>query len=82
MGTTAHTGGDQLTRKLMDLIQRLNNAQQIVEGNLQKPWVRQKAYYDCRVQGHIFKARDKVLVLLPDQNSKILPRWLGSFTVS
>lgn len=61
--------------------QRLCSAQQIAK-NLQRAQIRQKTYYDRRAWECTFEAGDKILVLLPDQNSQLLSRWQGPFEIS
>lgn len=69
--------GTQLLQYLADLWQQLSSTQKITEENLQRDQVRQKVYYSHRTQEYMFKVGDRVLVLLPDQNSWLLSERQG-----
>ena len=48
---------------------------------LRKYQVKNKRLYDCKAKKRVFRVGDKVLILLPTDNSKLLMQWRGPYTV-
>lgn len=53
----------------------------LAKENLQKSSQRYKKYYDRKTKRRSFNLLDKVLILLPTDNNKLLMQWKGPFTV-
>ena len=66
---------------VIDLRERLQDTCDLAHQNLLKSQVRQKKYYDCRSRERSFKPGEKVLLLLPTDENKLLMQWKGPFIV-
>ena len=66
---------------VLDLKNRLQDTCQIAHENLRKAQNTQKKYFDCKAKDRQFEIGDKVLLLLPTANSKLLLQWKGPFEV-
>ena len=66
---------------VLDLKTRLQETCQIAHENLRKSQNVQKKYFDCKAKDRIFQPGEKVLLLLPTANSKLLLQWKGPFEI-
>ena len=66
---------------VIDLRQRLQDTCDLAHQNLLKAQAKQKKYFDCRTKERHFKPGDKVLLLLPTDENKLLMNWKGPFEV-
>ena len=64
-----------------DLKDRLAKTAEMVKQNLIKKSEEYKHHYDKKSRRRVFKAGDKVLLLLPTSQNKLLMQWKGPFTV-
>ena len=53
----------------------------MAQEELQKNQVRNKRLYDCKAKKQVFQVGDKVLLLLPTDNNKLLMQWRGPYTI-
>ena len=61
--------------------EKLENTLKIAHEELQKAQHKGKHYYDRKTKVREFQPRDKVLVLLPTDNNKLLMQWKGPYEV-
>ena len=61
--------------------EKLENTLKIAHEELQKAQHKGKHYYDRKTKVREFQPRDKVLVLLPTDNYKLLMQWKGPYEV-
>ncbi|KAJ8050432.1 hypothetical protein HOLleu_03637 [Holothuria leucospilota] len=66
---------------ILDLRQRLEDTCEMARNELQKAGERSKFYYDRRTREKNFKVGNKVLLLLPTDENKLLMHWKGPFKV-
>ena len=66
---------------VIDLKERLEETCELAKQSLQKSSQRYKKYYDRKTKSRSFEAQDKVLILLPTDNNKLLMQWKGPFTI-
>lgn len=66
---------------VIDLKERIAETCDLAKENLQKSSQRYKKYYDRKTKRRSFNLLDKVLILLPTDNNKLLMQWKGPFTV-
>ena len=66
---------------VLDLRDRLESTCDLARQNLQKASSRYKKYFDRRSKVRNMKIGDKVLVLLPTDNNKLLLQWKGPYTI-
>ena len=64
-----------------DLKDRLMQTTELVQENLLKKDQEYKHYYDRKSRRRTFKPGDKVLLLLPTSQNKLLMQWKGPFTI-
>ncbi len=62
---------------VVDLKQRLENTCQLAQDNLRDAAKHYKKYFDTKAKDRKFRVGQKVLVLLPTNNNKLLMRWKG-----
>ena len=60
---------------------RLQEAQESVQKNLEKAQRKQKAWYDQKAREMNLTVGDKVLLLLPTRSEKLLAKWKGPYKV-
>lgn len=65
----------------MGLRERLEHVCQIARDNLGRVQGRQKEYYDKRAKEREFQIGDQVLMMLPDNDRKLLFWWQGPFKI-
>ncbi len=66
---------------VIDLKQRLEDTCQLAQNNLRDAAKYYKRYFDSKAKDRRFAVGQKVLVLLPTNNNKLLMKWKGPFTV-
>ena len=66
---------------VVDLKQRLEETCEFAQQELMKAQANQRKYYNRKSKQRTFKAGDKVLVLRPTDNNKLLMQWKGPFTI-
>ena len=66
---------------VVDLRDRLESTCQLAKENLASAANKQRAYYNRNARTRKLKVGDKVLVLLPTDNNKLLMQWKGPFNV-
>jgi hypothetical protein len=66
---------------VMDLQERLQATCETARDALAKVQVKQKRHFDIKARNREFQAGDKVLLLLPTDNNKLLMQWKGPFDV-
>lgn len=66
---------------LINLKEKLSNTMEIEKEGILKSHRRQKIYYDKRAKAKNIKIGDKVLILLPTKNIKLMMQWKGPFVV-
>ena len=66
---------------VLDLKNRLSETCELAQQNLQKAQHKHKVYFDMKTKDRVFKENDKVLLLLPTDNNKLLLQWQGPFEV-
>ena len=67
---------------VFDLKEKLEKTCQMAQENLKTSSARYKKYYNSKARDRQLKAGDKVLVLLPTSNNKLLMQWKGPFVVT
>ena len=60
---------------VVDLRERLEKACKLTQDTVRKLDIKQKAFYDKRARSSKFDVGDKVLLLLPSENNKLLLQW-------
>ena len=80
------TGPEEKEDDVLSYVQRVNDrleeAKDIVQANMRRAQSRQKAWYDQKARDLNLIAGDRVLVLLPTSNEKLLARSKGPFVVT
>ena len=66
---------------VLELRERLAQTCQLAHEELRKAKITQKKYYDRKARNRKMVAGDKVLLLLPTDNQKLLMQWKGPFEV-
>ena len=66
---------------VIELKDKLSESAQLASRNADISAGRYKCYFDVRSQNRTFQAGDEVLVLLPDNRSKLLMAWSGPYRV-
>ena len=66
---------------VIDLRERLQDTCEMAQQNLMKAQWKQKKRFDCKTKDRNFKRGDKVLLLLPIDDNKLLMHWKGPFEV-
>jgi len=66
---------------VIDLRQKLEETWNLARTTLEQAQKRQKNYYDRITKTRKLKVGDKVLLLLPTDNNKLLLRWKGPFEI-
>ena len=66
---------------VLELQDRLQETCELAKEELSKAQGRQKKYYDVKSKDRIFKPGEKVLLLLPTDENKLLMQWKGPFEV-
>ena len=66
---------------VIDLRERLESTCQLARENFAKASKRHKVYYDRKARSRNMKVGDRVLVLLPTDNNKLLLQWKGPFKI-
>ena len=66
---------------VLELQDRLHETCELAKEELNKAQGRQKKYYDVKSKDRIFKPGEKVLLLLPTDDNKLLMHWKGPFEV-
>ena len=72
---------DSILEYVMKVRERMEQAREIVEKNLQQSQNAQKEWYDRKARELKLREGDKVLVLLPTSTHKLRARWHGPYTV-
>ena len=67
---------------ILDLRNRIEETCELASRELAKATERYKGYADKRSRDRTFKVGDKVLLLLPSEESKLLMQWKGPFVVT
>ena len=65
----------------IELKEKLESTMQLVKENLKKSQGRYKHYFDKKAKQRNAKIGDKVLVLLPTKNNKLVMQWKGPYAV-
>ena len=66
---------------VLELRERLDTTMKMAQKELRKNQVRNKRLYDRKAKKRVFRVGDKVLILLPTDNNKLLMQWRGPYTV-
>ena len=66
---------------VFELRERLEKTMRLAQEELRKSQGRYKQYYDRKAKERVFKEGDKVLVMLPTNNNKLLMQWQGPYKV-
>jgi hypothetical protein len=66
---------------VLDLQNRIEETCEMARRELNKARGRYKKYYDRKARSRKYKPGDKVLILLPTDNNKLLLQWKGPFPV-
>jgi len=66
---------------VFDLQNRMEKTMEVAQEELLKSQEANKKYFDLKSRNRSFKAGDKVLLLLPTDNSKLLVSWKGPYEV-
>ncbi|XP_077863429.1 uncharacterized protein LOC144346761 [Saccoglossus kowalevskii] len=66
---------------VFELRDRLEQTLEIAREKLQKAQNRYKCYYDRKTKKRVLKKGDKMLILLPTDNNKLLMQWKGPYVV-
>ena len=66
---------------VLDLQNRLQCTCEMAKQELQKAQGKQKRYFDTKSKDRVFYPGDKVLLLLPSDDNKLLMQWKGPFEV-
>ncbi|XP_038057353.1 uncharacterized protein LOC119728962 [Patiria miniata] len=67
---------------VVDLKERLEATCRVAQEELSRSAKRYKKYYDTKSKDRKFRVGDKVLILRPTSNSKLLMQWQGPFEVT
>ena len=66
---------------VLDLRERLDDTMKIAQEELKRSQSKNKRLYDRRAKRRVFQVGDKVLILLPTDNNKLLLQWRGPFVL-
>ena len=66
---------------VLELRERLDDTMKIVQEELKRSQLKNKRRYDREAKRRAFQVGDKVLILLPTDNSKLLLQWHDPFVV-
>ena len=66
---------------VLEMREKLKSMAELAQQNLEQAQQRQRTYYDKRAKARSFQAGEKVLVMLPSDNSKLLAKSQGPFQV-
>ena len=66
---------------VVDLRTRLEDTCKLAQEAIQKNSAKYKSYADSKAKDRQFQKGDEVLLLLPDDNNKLLMQWRGPFTI-
>ena len=66
---------------VVDLRTRLEDTCKLAQEAAQKNSAKYKSYADSKAKNRQFQKGDEVLLLLPDDNNKLLMQWRGPFTI-
>ena len=66
---------------VLDLRERLEKTCEIANRELEKASARYRGNFNKRAKDRKFNVNDKVLLLLPMQNNKLLMKWQGTFVI-
>jgi len=66
---------------VVDLKERLQDTCELAHEELKRSHLKQQKYYNLKTKVRKFKPGDKVLVLRPTDNNKLLMQWQGPFDV-
>ena len=66
---------------MLDLRERLEDTLKIAQEELNQSQARYQRYYNRKAKDRKFTVKDKVLILLPTDNNKLLMQWKGPFQV-
>lgn len=66
---------------VLDLRNRLAESCQLARENLKEAQRKYKTYYDRKAKPRFFKVGDRVLLMLPSDNNKLLMQWKGPYEV-
>ena len=66
---------------VIDLKEKLSTTCEMVQQALEKSSKRYKRYYDAKAKPRSLQIGDKVLILLPTDNNKLLMQWKGPYPV-
>lgn len=81
---TDETSSDEVKstyQYVIDLKEKLEETCKIAQSQLQKASTKYKRYYDKKAKVRKFKIGDKVLVLRPTNQNKLLLQWKGPFEI-
>ncbi|KAL2103518.1 hypothetical protein ACEWY4_000386 [Coilia grayii] len=74
--------GTNIISYVLKMREKLASASALAQENLQRAQERQKTWYDRSARTHCFQAGDKVLLLLPSSDNKLLAKWQGPYAVT
>ena len=66
---------------VLDLKERLQETCELAHQNLKESRIIQKKYFDAKARDRVFATGEKVLLLLPTENSKLLMHWQGPYEI-
>ncbi|KAL2081694.1 hypothetical protein ACEWY4_023547 [Coilia grayii] len=66
---------------VLQMRQRLEEMSELAHQNMELAQKRQKTWYDQKARGRTFEPGQKVLLLLPTEESKLLAKWHGPYEV-
>lgn len=80
---TEHKPGEQgIVQFVLQMRDRLSSYREEAEENLREAQRKQKTWYDQQARQRDFEPGQKVLLLLPSSNSKLLAKWQGPYTIT
>ncbi|KAK7922269.1 hypothetical protein WMY93_009171 [Mugilogobius chulae] len=81
--TTESKASEQgIVQYVLQMRDRLAGYRDEAEENLKEAQRKQKTWYDQQARQRDFQPGQKVLLLLPSSNSKLLAKWQGPYTIS
>jgi len=80
-GHSDQDDGKPLYQYVFDLKNCLSDACEMVDQNLEKTAIKNKAHHDKKAKVRRFQVGDEVLLLLPSDTNKLLMLWKGPFSV-
>ena len=66
---------------VFELGEKLEATLEIARAELEKAQNKVKHHYDCKAKPRMFRTGDKVLLLLPTDNNKLLMQWKGPYVI-